>query len=282
MVDQAQKLKINNEYTRDRPYSMNKEIQKFTNIYIPDVILIEKGIRCNNWKDARDDFETRIPYMSLRNELGTLKRLRAVKSPEKLAIVGKNVFDEIAKSKRGYKGPIPSIRIELAPENEECDYDAPVCAVRINDLITKSIIDGNSDCKTCTLNTKPINAVKVGEDLWDEIIIENCGEITIHYKWKREECPATKYDSILKNRLIGRFYFDTRIGTLGPGQIERLQILFRPNVIGLYREPWLLQVEILGRLDPIFQINIQLQGCAISNVDNKAIAMKVCLLFTTM
>jgi len=282
MINLAQKLKINNEYTRDYPHSVHKEIQNFTSIYIPDVIRTEKGMSCNVKRDVCDDFETQIPNMSLYKELCALKYLRSAKSPEKLAIVGKNIRDEIKRSKCNYKGSIPFICIEPASENEECDNDALIIVVRINDLVTKPINNNSNNCETFTLNIKPINTVKVDEDFWDEIIIENCGQISIRYKWKKEECPATKYDSILKRQPVGCFYFDTRTGILGPGQIKRLKVLFRPKIIGLHRETWLFQVKILGRLDPIVRINVSLLVCAVTKIDIKALIKKVCLLFSNM
>lgn len=276
MINQAQKLKINNEYTREYPHSFHKEIQNFTSIYIPDIIRIEKGMSSNVTRDVCDNFETQISNMSICKELCALKYLRPAKSPEKLAIVGKNICDEIKRSNCDYKNSIPLICIEPAHENEECDNDALII-VRINNLVTKSINNNSNNCETFTLNIKLINTIKIDEDFWDEIIIENCSQISIHYKWKKEECPATKYDNILKKQSIECFYFDTRTGILGPGQIKRLKVLFRPKIIGLDRETWLFQVEILGRLDPIVRINVSLLVCAISKIDIKAIIKKVCL-----
>jgi len=281
MINQAQRLKINNEYTRDYPHSFYKETQNFTSIYIPDVILTEKGISCDFKRDVCDDFEMQISNMSLCKELCALKYLRPAKSPEKLAIVGKNICDEIKRSKYNFKGSIPLICIEPACENEECDNDTLI-VIRINDLVTKSVNNNSNNCETFTLNIKPINTVKVDEDFWDEIIIENRSQISIRYKWKKEESPATKYDNILKKKPVGCFYFDTRTGILGPGQIKRLKVLFRPKIIGLHIETWLFQVEILGKLDPIVRINVSLLVCAVTKIDIKAIIKKVCLLFTNM
>lgn len=272
MINLAQKLKINNEYTRSPPYPIHKEIQNFTSVCIPDVIRTEKGMS----GDIRDDFEMHTANVSLHNEFRTLTYLRPAKSPEKLAVVGRNVFDGIIESKGYYKGTLPSICVERAREDEERDNESAVIIVRINDFTTKSYSScNNGECETFALRTKSINPVRIGEDCWDEIIVENRGEISIHYKWEKLERPATKYDDILKERPTERFYFDTRTGILGPGQIKRLKVLFRPKVVGLNRDTWLFRVEILGKLDPIVRINVPLQGCAIARIDDKAITTEV-------
>lgn len=270
MFDLAVKLKINNEYNKDFPHLISKELKNFTSVCIPDVIQAEKGI-INFKRDCHVDNIT--PNMPFYNELLTLKSLRPAKSPEKLAIVGISI-NEIMKPKIKYKGTIPSICIEPASKNEECDN--ALIIVRVNDVIIKTT-DNNSEYKTFKLNTIStiINTVKVNGDFLDEIIIENCSQISIYYKWEKEEYPTTKYDNILKQQPIGSFYFDTRTSVLGPGQIKHLKFLFRPKVIGLHRETWIFQIEILGRLDPIVQTKISLQGCAILKTDYESIGIKV-------
>lgn len=277
MFDLALKLKINNEYNRDFPHLISKELKNFTSVCIPDVIQAEKGI-IDFKRNDHVNFEMLTPNMPFYNELLTLRSLRPAKSPEKLAIVGISI-NEIMKPKINYKGTIPSICVEPAPKNEECDN--ALIIVRVNNVIIKSIDNYSSEHTTFKLNiiSTLINTVKVNGDFLDEIIIENCSQISIYYKWEKEEYPTTKYDGILKQQPIGSFYFDTRTNILGPGQIKHLQFLFRPKVIGLHRETWIFQVEILGRLDPIVQTKISLQGCAIPKIDNESILIKVFYLF---
>jgi len=273
LVDVALKLKVNNEYRTDFPYSVDREIKKFTSVYIPDVIRAEKGL-LGIRKDARFDLLT-PNKVSIYNELNTLKSLIPFKNPEKLAIIGENILKTTMKHKVDYKGTIPSVYVESDhKKNNDCNIELIV--VRVNDYIIKSIND-STKCMTMKLKTKskPINIVKINEDSWDEIIIENCGQISIYYKWIKEEYTTTKYDCFLKEKPRECFFFDTRTNILGPGQIKRLTVLFRPTQPGPHREMWFLQLNILGRLDHIARINIPLQGCAIHNVDNISSIIKV-------
>jgi len=273
MVDVAHKLKVNNEYHTDFPYSVDREIKKFTSVYTPDVIRTEKGLLSIR-KDARFDLQAPNNVL-IYNELYTLKSLIPFKNPKKLAIIGESILKKAMKHKLEYKGTIPSIYVESAhKKNNHCSI--ALIVVRVNDYIIKSI-DDSTKCMMFKLKTKskPINIVKINEDSWDEIIIENCGQISIYYKWIKEECTTTKYDCILKEKSKECFFFDTRTNILGPGQIQRLTVLFRPTQTGPHREMWFIQLNILGRLDHIARINVPLQGCAINNVDNMSSIIKV-------
>ncbi|XP_029342358.1 MYCBP-associated protein-like [Acyrthosiphon pisum] len=273
LVDVALKLKVNNEYHTDFPYSVHREIKRFTSVYTPDVIRTEKGL-LGNRKDARFDLPTPNNVL-IYNELNTLKSLIPFKNPKKLAIIGESILKKAMKDKLDYKGTIPSIHVEPAHEkNNYCNI--PLIVVKVNDYIIKSI-DDSTKCMTFKLKTKskPINIVKINEDSWDEIIVENCGQISIYYKWKKEECTTTKYDSILKEKPKECFFFDTRTNILGPGQIQRLTVLFRPTQTGPHREIWFIQLHILGRLDHIARINVPLQGCATHSVDNMSSIIKL-------
>lgn len=273
LVDVALKLKVNNEYHTQLPYSIDREIKKFTSVYVPDVIRTEKGL-LGIKKDARFDLQT-PNKMLIYNELNTLKSLIPFKSPKKLAIIGENILKKAMKHKFDYKGTIPSVYVESAhKKNNYCNI--ALIVVKVNDYIIKSI-DDSTKCMTIKLKTKskPINIVKINEDSWDEITIENCGQISIYYKWIKEEYTTTKYDCILKDKPKDCFFFDTRTNILGPGQIKRLTVLFRPTQTGPHREMWFVQLNILGRLDHIARINVPLQGCAIHNVDNISSIIKV-------
>lgn len=263
MIDLAFKLKINNEYNSHFPYSIDNEIKKFTSVYTPEVIQKEKECVVSIKSNYCTNFIKQTSN-KLYNELYTLKSLIPANnsnSSEKLAIVGENIFK---KPKYCYRGIVPSIYVSTQNNNEN---DSDIIAVRINDFIVKSI-SKSSKFKTFKINTKskPIMTVNVNKELWDEIIIENCGQISIQYKWTKDEYTITKYDSIFKEQPMGCFYFDTRTNILGPGQVKRLKVLFKPKIIGPYREIWFVQVEILGRLDPIAKIKLPLQGCAVPNV----------------
>jgi len=271
MNDLALKMKTNREYKSDFPYSIPKEIQKFTSVHIPDIVCTEKGLHRLK-RNTLIDFEWQRSNINLSNESQFLKGLRHARSVEKLAIVGENVFYKTMRRKIDHKYPVPSIYVEYIRTNDKCNNDTVIC-IRINNSIIKSIYNSNK-CETAVkLNTKqkPVNIVKINEDFWDEIILENCGEISLHYKWEKEEYPTTKYDSILKEQQIGCFYFDTRNSVLGPGQTKRLTVLFRPKTVGPHIEMWYFQAEILGKLDPIARIKILLQGCAIPNDDHKTL-----------
>jgi len=272
LVDVAFKLRVNNEYCADFPYSVAKEIKNFTSIYIPDVISSEKGL-LGIRNDARFDLQTPNKEL-LYNELNTLKSLIPFKNPEKLAIIGENILKKSMEHKFDYKGTIPSVCVESADEKNNCNI--ALIYVKVNDFIIKSI-DDSTICMTTKLKTKskPINIVKINEDSWDEIIIENCGQISVYYRWIKEEYIATKYDYILKEKPKKCFFFDTRTNILGPGQIKHLTVLFRPTQTGPHTEMWFLQLNILEKLDHIARINVPLQGCAISNVDNMSSIIKV-------
>ncbi|XP_015364671.1 PREDICTED: uncharacterized protein LOC107162332 [Diuraphis noxia] len=273
LVDIALKLKANKKYHTDFSDSVDREIKKFTSVYIPDVIHSEKGLS-GIWKDARFDLQTPNKEL-IYNELNTLKSLIPFKSPEKLAIIGENILKKAMKHKFDYKGTIPSVYVESAHKtNNYCNF--PLIFIRVNDYIIKSI-DDSTKCMTIKLKTKskPINIVKINEDSWDEITVENCGQISICYKWIKEEHTTTKYDGILKEKPKECFFFDTRTNILGPGQIKRLTVLFRPTQTGPYREMWFLQLYIQGRLDYIARINVPLQGCAIYYEDNLSSILKI-------
>lgn len=272
MVDQAQKLKINNEFKKDyRPYTVTREVENFTSVYVPDVVRAEKGL-FNSGRDVREDFEVRPQNALLYEELSTLKCLRPVKSPEKLAVVGKKILEH----KWNFTGTKPSIKVELTSINEECDEHVPI-SIRINDFISKSI-NNSDEIETYKLNieSKPIIIVKVNENSWDEIVIENLGEISVRYKWEKEEYVLTKYDDISKELPIKCFYFDTRPLILGPGQIKCLPVLFRPTRIGPHTETWIFEAGVLGRLESVARIKMVLQGCAVPAVDYKTLTLEVC------
>lgn len=275
MVDLAQKLKINSLYTRDFPYSVSRDINNFIGIYIPDVICNEKGVS-NFRNDIRKNFEMRASNVLLSNQLRTLKDLRPANSPGKLAIVGENINEKIRNSKLGYKGPIPTILVNSACNNK--DDNNTLIAIRINDTIVK-LLNNNSKSNLFELNTNswPIYITRVNEDCWNDIIIENCGEISIQYKWEKYKHGTSKYNNYTSNeQQIGYFYFDTRTSILGPGQIKRLPVLFRPKVIGPSKEMWLLQVNVLEKIDPISQIKLQFHGCSLPNDDVKKVVIEVC------
>lgn len=185
LIDLAQKLKTNKDYKTEPPYSIPKHINNFTSIYIPDIILTEKGIS-NRKKDARDGLESKTPNRILCDELQTLKSLRPARSPNKLAIVGENIHSLMTKRTFDYKGSIPSIHVECEPDCEETDSYDLIC-VRINNCIIKSV-SNSCKCQTVNLDPKLTSTVDVNEDSWDAICVENCGEISFHYKWTRENC----------------------------------------------------------------------------------------------
>jgi len=273
LIDVALKLKANKEYRSDFPYIVDREIKKFTSVYIPDVIRTEKGL-LGIRKDARFDLQTPNKEL-IYNELNTLKSLIPFKCPEKLAIVGENILKIAMKHKFDYKGTIPSVYVESAHNKINNYCNIPLIVIKVNDYIIKSI-DDSTKCMTIKLTkSKPINTVKINEDSWDEIIVENCGQISIYYKWIKEEYSTTKYDCILKEKPKECFFFDTRTNILGPGQIKRLTVLFRPTQTGPHREMWFLQLYIQGRLDHIARINVPLQGCAIHYEDNISSIIKV-------
>lgn len=272
MVDLAQKLKINNNYnTNDFPYLVSREINNFISIYIPDVIYNEKGL-INLEKDARMDFEMQKSNILLSDQLYKLKNLRPAESPEKLVIVGENMNKKIRNS-IGYKGIIPTIVIDSECKNEECDNNSLI-AIRVNDIVVK-LLKYTDKCKIIELNTKSIYTTKINEECWDEIIIENCGQISIQYKWENNKWVTLKYNYISKEQPVRYFYFDTRTSVLGPGQIKRLPVFFRPKIIGPYKEVWLFQINVLGNIDTLDQIKISLQGCALPNYDTKKVVIKV-------
>jgi len=272
LVDVALKLKVNNEFRSDFPYSVVKEIKNFTSIYTPDIICTEKGLSGIK-KDARSDLQ--IPNnVLLYNDLNTLKSLIPFENPERLAIIGENILKKAIKHEFDYKGIIPSVYVQSAQKGNDCNI--PQISVRINDCLIQSIND-STKCMTIKLKTKskPINTVKINEESWDEIIIENCGQMSIYYKWIKEEYTTTQYDCILKEKPKECFYFDTRTDILGPGQIKCLTVLFKPTQIGPHKETWFLQLMVLGRLDHIARINVPLQGCAIPNGDHISSIIKV-------
>jgi hypothetical protein len=279
MVDIALKMKINNEYNKDFPYSISKETKHFTSIHIPDVIRIEKGLYSFGRNVQSNLRMQTINNLFLSNELNTLKGLIPYESSEKLAIIGENILNKTMKTKFDYNVIIPLINIEPPLKNETCDYNSLI-VIRINNFVVKSI-NNSYDCETYKLEKKPkaIKISKVNEDIWDEIIIENRGQISINYKWEKQEYSTTKYDCILKEQSMGCFYFDTRSGVLGPGQIKHLSVLFRPTSIGPYKEIWFCQLKMIGRLAHIAQIEVPLQGCALYRSDDNTITIKdVCLL----
>lgn len=279
MTDVAFKLRVNREYNSDFPYSISKEINNFTSVRVPDVIRSEKGLS-NFERCTRFDFEmlTTDNNMVMRDEVNTLQSLIPFKSSEKLAIVGESIYNKTVNRKFENRGPIPSICVHTSPEDEIISND-DIIIIRLNEFITKPI-NKSSKCETFKIETKskPINVIKVNENHWDEIIIENRGHISFSYKWQKKEYIKTKYDCLLTER-TECFYFDPRTNILGPGEIKRLSILFNPKIMGSHRETWYFKVYVLGRLDPIVKIQVPLQGCAILNVDNKADIRKVCLIF---
>lgn len=276
MVDQARKLKSNNEHNKDFQYPVAEEMNNFTSIFIPDVVQNEKGIS-NARKDIRENVEMQTPNAPLYKELCALKSMRSVKSPEKLIVVGKNIMKERLYRKCYFKGTIPSIHVEPADDNKKCDQSVPI-AFRINDIVIKSVDYGGSAVETLEMSSKPtlFKIVDVNEESWDEIVVENRGEISIRFKWgQKENSVTTKYRCVAKQRSIRCFYFDTRPTMLGPGQIQRLPILFKPKRIGPHRETWFFEVNVLGRSDPVARIKISLQGCAIPTIDYETRAIQV-------
>lgn len=279
MADIAFKLGVNSEYTSDFPYSISKEINNFTSVRIPDVVRNEKGLS-RSQRCARFDFGMLAidKNMQVCDKVHTLQSLIPFESSEKLAVVGESIYNKNVKRKFEHRIPIPSICVEPPPEDESIGNE-DIILIRLNDFITKPMYK-SSVCETFKLETKskPINVIKVNENHWDEIVIENRGQISFSYKWEKKEYIKTKYDCFLKER-IDSFYFDMRTNILGPGQIKRLPVLFEPKTIGSHSETWYFQVEILGRLDPIVKIQVPLQGCAVLDIENKADMIKVCLIF---
>lgn len=272
------KTKINSEYNRDFPYSISNEIKRFTSVRIPDIIRTEKGL-FDSGKNVQCNLEMQTSNNSFfSNELNTLKSLMPLKSSEKLAIIGENILNKTKIPKFDYNLIIPSINIEAAPKDERCDHNTlfSLIIVKINDFIVKSI-NNSCKCETYKLEktSKSIKIAKGNEDVWDEIIIENRGQMSINYKWKKQDgYTTTEYDCILKKQSMGCFYFDTRSSVLGPGQVKHITVLFRPTSIGPHREIWFCQLEMFGRLDHIAEIEVPLQGCALSSVDDKAFTIK--------
>lgn len=279
MNDIALKMKINSEYNRDFPYSISNEIKNFTSILIPDVIRIEKGL-LNSGRNVQCNSEVKtINNLFLSNELNTLKCLIPFESSEKLVVIGENILKKTMKPKFDYNVIIPSINIEPPLKNEICDHNGLI-VVRINDFVVKSI-NNTYECETYKLEKIPksINISKVNEDVWDEIIIENRGQISINYKWIKQDYSTIEYDCILKEQSVGCFYFDTRSSVLGPGQIKHLSVLFRPTSIGPHKEIWFCQLKMFGRLTHIAQIEVPLQGCALFGGDDITITINdVCLI----
>lgn len=137
---------------------------------------------------------------------------------------------------------------------------------------------------------RPLVTVRVNEEFWDEIEVENRGEVSVHYGWKKEEdeeeeeeekkdeeeesatTTLTEHSLALKPRPLGEyFYFDDKPGILGPGQSKRVSVLFRPKTIGQYKETWTFRADVLGRWDPVARVKIYLQGCGIPSSDDDAI-----------
>lgn len=188
------------------------------------------------------------------------------------------------------KGPIPSIRVEPAVEDgktsTECDCDTSMVAIRLNDLTVKMADYDTSSYESGTVvlaeKPKSVYVVKVNEDFWHEIIVENCGQISVKFNWIKEDehDNATKYDCGSTEQPVGCIYFNTRSGVLGPGQVRRLDVLFRPKVLGPYWETWVFQVVITGRLEPVIRIRVLLQGCALPDPNSKMPAMEVCIIMS--
>lgn len=156
--------------------------------------------------------------------------------------------------------------------------------IRLNDLTVKMADYDTSSLESGTIvvteKPKSVYVVRVNEDFWHEIIVENRGWISVKFKWTKEEKhdTATKYDCGSAEQPIGCIYFNTRSGILGPGQVRRLDVLFRPKVLGPYWDTWVFQVEITGRLEPLIQIRVLLQGCALPDPNSKTPAMEVCVI----
>lgn len=281
MADIAFKLRVNSEYTSDFPYSISKEINNFTSVRVPDVVRREKGLSSSE-RCSRFDFGMLATdnNILIRDQVHTLQSLIPFENSENLAVVGESIYKKNMKREFEYKGPIPSICVETTSEDQSISTD-DIIVIRLNDFVTKPI-NKSSTCETFEIETKskPINVIKVNENHWDEIVIENRGQISFSYKWEKKEYIETKYDCFFKER-IDSFYFDARTNILGPGQIKRLPVLFKPKIIGPHRETWYFQVDILGRLDPIVKLQMPLQGCAILNVENKTDVIKVSLIFCT-
>lgn len=142
---------------------------------------------------------------------------------------------------------------------------------------------------TETIVMRPVVAVRVNEEFWDEIDVENRGEVSVRYGWKKENeeeeeeekeeeeeesavTALTEHGLALKPRFLGGcFHFDGRPGILGPGQSKRVSVLFRPKIIGPYRETWTFRADVLGRWDPVARVKINLQGCGVPGGDDDAV-----------
>lgn len=136
MLDVAAKLRADGEHGRCPP----REASRFTSVYVPDVVRAERGTFRGMERDARDGFELRAANRFLRDELRAVNGcLRpAGSSPGKLAVVGVAVrtLAREAEAARRAAGPVPSIRVDRAPEDdEEC---GPTVCVRVNDFVAVS------------------------------------------------------------------------------------------------------------------------------------------------
>lgn len=141
---------------------------------------------------------------------------------------------------------------------------------------------------TETIVVRPMVSVRVNEEFWDEIDVENRGEVSVRYEWKKEENEEeeekeeekeksaaktlTEHGLALKPWPLGEyFYFDSRPGILGPGQSKRVSILFKPKTTGQYKETWTFRADVLGRWDPVARVKMYLQGCGVPGGDDDAV-----------
>lgn len=278
MVDVATKLKINSEYSAGcQPHPIPRLTKHFSSVYVPDAVRAEMGTFRPAERDARDGFELRTANRFLRDELCALKGLRPAGSAGKLAVVGESVRALAQKTVSRYTGVVPSIRVDSAPDDDDDDDGGgPTICVRVNDFVAES---NGEVCRSVgrAKPAKPIVPVPVNGDGWDEITVENRGEVSVRYGWEKVEKPATEYDDLLVigKRPMGRFYFDTRSGVLGPGQTVRTPVLFRPAAVGPCVETWIFRARVLGRPDPVALVTLPLQGCGVPESDDRASKVRI-------
>lgn len=124
-VDLALKLRrADVRYDAGAPHHSIADVtRRFSSVYVPDVVLAEKGtLGQGRRRDARDQLEPRNAF--LRDELAALKFLRAAHNAGKLAVVGKNATNRCY----GYRGVVPLIRVEPAAECVDDDAAAAAAA----------------------------------------------------------------------------------------------------------------------------------------------------------
>ncbi|XP_050540302.1 MYCBP-associated protein-like [Daktulosphaira vitifoliae] len=278
LINTAQKLKKQNLFISEAE-PINKEINEYTNVYIPDLIHLEKGTHSNR-KNVTEHLKSFLAQSEIIEELSLLKSLRPTEDSQSLVIIGKKIPIKSQDYNLNCYKSIPIISIDEIKDVPSEYIKNPHIEIKINEYLVK-YINKNSTVKIFESKSKEfsIKSIMVNEEIIvDDIVIENHSEISIYYQWKKEDKKWTKYDIFLTQK-FDSLYFDNRPGVLGPGQTKKLPVLFKPKILGPCIEKWNFRVDILGRIDPLVLIQISLQGFATSATHYTKLAKKVYLLY---